>query len=413
MIIGAIRRDFSAERVRVSARVSWESSDRRPLEIFFETGAEFESDFQANAEAFATAAIVPAMRHGEERLRVDGTLCPRLADGLAVSTALIRKWYGAPRRPVRLEPTGGFSVPFPRVPPRAAACMTGGIDSLHLLVSNRRRIPAEHPESIADALVVSGMLTAGTVESERTKDHFSRTCRALSRWTHDLNLTLVPVTTNVRDLDPDIDFLQEEFFSAAISSIAHLFSRRWSSLSLASGGRAGGRRLGPGGTHPLLDPGYGSGAVEIRHVETSGDRLARVRELASWGAEVENAIVCLQSPASPPLNCGKCEKCMRTMVELLIVGRLGRTREYPSAEITVEQLRRLRLAARIEEYWTELPAALDAMGRGDMARVIRSKLRRSRLKEALKSIDKTLTGGALIRRFRGLRQRAAGGNEAT
>jgi hypothetical protein len=409
--IGAIHRRALGAKVRISADVAWENSGRRPVELFFETDARFESDFQANAEAFAAACVVPAMRHGEERLHVEGALCPRLVEGLETSTALLRKWYGAPRRQVRIEATGGFVASVPRVPARAAACLTGGVDSLHLFISNRRRFPAGHPGSFVDALAISGLLVAGAVESDRVRDHFSRTCLTLAKTTEELGLTLVPVTTNVRDLDPDIAFFEEEFAAAAVCSIAHLFARRWTSLSLASAARGAGEAI-LRGTHELLDPGYGSAAVEIQHVMSRGGRLNRVRELASWGASVEDVVVCLQSPESPPLNCGRCEKCTRTMVELLTVHRLARTRQFPSTDVTVERIRSLRLSMRVEEYWTDVLGPLEAMGRGDLAAAIRAKLRGARLKEALKSADRALADGAVARAWRSWRHRAAGGKAA-
>ena len=139
--ISELRLERTGSGARASARVSWEDSARPPLELFFETDARGMDDLTPEPEAFVTACALPAIHSGERRLRVEGPLCPRLAEGLATAAALVQGWYGGSRGPIPIEPSG-FRALVPRESPRAALFFTGGIDSTHLLRVNRRRLRA-------------------------------------------------------------------------------------------------------------------------------------------------------------------------------------------------------------------------------------------------------------------------------
>ena len=373
--------------------------------MFFETDASRERDFSAAPEAFAVACALPAMRHGEDRLLVEGSLCPRLAEGLEIAAALMRSWFGPPRRAIRVEARDGFRPPFPRETPRAALGLTGGIDSLHLLRRNRRDFPREHGEAFRDALAVCGLLSPGTADSPRSRETDRLAREALLGIAGDAGVELISVTTNLRDLETDVAFLEDEWIGAALSSAAHLFSARWSSFTLASGRDS--ERLLPRGTHPLLDPLFSSAALEVRHEGIRFGRLERVREIASWIAGVENIVVCLQRPEPPLLNCGACEKCVRTMTELLAVGALERTRFFPSAQVSAEMIRRLRLSVLVEDYWSDLLPLLAERGREDLVSEIRRKLRNARWKARLKALDARLTGGRGAKEWKSRRRARA------
>jgi len=92
---------------------------------------------------------------------------------------------------------------------------------------------------------------------------------------------------------------------------------------LASSGVAG--ELVAHASHPDLDPLFSSSAVEIRVGDPHVARLEKVRRLADW--EPARSIVqpCWQRSdrlTDGRLNCGRCEKCVRTMLALLSLGKL-------------------------------------------------------------------------------------------
>ena len=413
MKIESLRRESAGKDARASARVVWETADRAPFELFFETTAGQAGPFDASANAFLTACYLPAIRHGEARIRVEGEACPRLAAGLGTAAALLEQWWGPPRRPIPIE-AAAWSAPVPAGTPREALFLTGGVDSLALLHQNRASFRPGDRGSFADALHVEGLLFPGP-DSESRGRHRARVRRALDGIARAADVALVEVRTNLRDLEPDQRFLADEWIAPALASAAHLFGRRWSGVTFASGRDI--PHLQPRGTHPLLDPCFSTAATEIRHSGIRFSRLEKLRSMAGWTAGIGNLLVCFDAPDGEAPNCGRCEKCVRTMAELAAIGRLDAAAQFPESRLRPESVRALSLTALVLDYWEDLLPALAGRGESDLVEAIRERLAAARKAEQwlagrnwsgpLRSLDHRWLGGALLRMRRRIRRRAA------
>ena len=405
MRISDLRLQRTSASARASARIAWEDSARPPFELFFETDSRGMADLVPDPEAFVTACVLPAIHHGERRIVVDGFLCPRLSEGLQNAAALLRGWYGPPRKPIQIEASEGFRAIVPRQPPRSALYFTAGVDSSHLLHANRRHYPLDHPFSFAECLSVHGHLRAESEDSPWN----ARALSALERVAAAHRLALVPVRTNLWDLSPDLELVTRESLSSALAAAAHLFRGRWTSITLASGRDLAHERKR--GTHPLLDPLFSTSAVEIRHDTVRLTRFERLRDIAANGNGVDSLIVCLAYPGAPHLNCGECEKCLRTMTHLLALGCLSRARTFPHRDVRPEMIRGIPIAPQEAEYWEEALPLLARIERDDLVAAIHEKLGESRRlqlwhedagwKGRLRRLDRRFLGG----RMAGLRRR--------
>jgi hypothetical protein len=400
--INDVRLERSGAGARAVARVTWEDCPRPPLDLFFETDESGSEDMQAAPEAFVTACILPAMRDGERRLEIEGPLCPRLVDGAASAIAMLAGWWGPPRRAVVIEARAGLKSLRPRRPERAAVFLTGGVDSRHLLRTNRRHFDEGHPARIVEGLSVFGHLCPSNEVTVKWND---RLLAALSGAAKDLRLPLVRVRTNIWELAPDVEFLASESLSSAIASATHLFRSRWSSVMFASSREL--TRQPTRGTHALLDPLWSSSALEVRYLETPLTRLERLHAIADEPPGVRDLLVCLAFPAAPHLNCGECEKCVRTMLELVTVGRLAEARHFPRRVVEPQMVAAIAMNAyQAEDYWKELVPALERVGRSDLAAAVVAKIeqcRRDRVwasdagwKGRLRRFDRRVLGGRML-----------------
>jgi hypothetical protein len=369
MRIENIRSEKKEAKARITATVTWEDSDRPTREIYFETDEGFAQDLSCNPHSFLVGCIMPAMRHGEERIAIDETICPEVRNGLETAMGWICEWYGPPRKPVRIEAKPGVRPPLPRTGERAGSFLSGGLDSLAILRANRLDFPLDHPRSIKDCLVVYGFdiggLAAGSGQDFET---FERAMATLPAVAEDAQVTLIPVFTNVRHLEDDVYFWMYEFHAAALASVAHAFARRLTCMSISS--TIGIEKQHAWGSHPVLDPNYSSTDLQVRHEGVRLSRLDKAKLVAGWDVAVQNLRVCWTNPPGM-LNCGKCEKCVRTMTELLIAGKLSHTRAFPADDVSSEMIESVTSAAKyIDAQWRDLIEPLTQMGRLDLVKAI-------------------------------------------
>jgi hypothetical protein len=363
MIITDIRTQQSAERATLSAHVRWEDCDREPLDVYFETERRFADALACSTHPFLTASVLPAMDSGEQRIRVDGAVCPQLRQGLTTVVSTIRHWYTSTRPAPTIEMTSRSTVAPRAMPGRAACFLTGGVDSLATLRANHLTFDATHPAAIKDAVIVFGL----EVEDRKAFDHVLTSLSAISQ---DAGITLIPVSTNVRSLNGDWEFWHSQFMGAALAAVAHGLGRRFSLVSIASDYDI--PNLRPHGSHPLMEPNFSSYETRIQYDGITMSRLEKTRLLADWDVALRNLRVCNKTEHynAIRLNCGKCEKCLRTMLALLVLGVLDRTNAFPDQDVTPQALSQIYLNDKAAPFYRELIVPLEEIGRADLARCL-------------------------------------------
>jgi hypothetical protein len=369
MQIANIRIESTDARKRAVGTVTWEDCDRPSRDVYFETTEEFGEYLSIDTDAFVTAAILAACAHGERRLLVEGEICPVLRDGLVTAMSLVSHWYHLGWKPVVLEGKTRSTGRPRSSEQRAAVFLLGDIDSLATLRANRLDYPPQHPATVRDGFLVCGL--------EDQPPAFEHLMASLSAFARAADITLIPVHTNLRSLDDGWEFWSDLSVAAGFSSIAHAFKRRIGRASIAAGYDI--PNLYPHASHPLLDPNYGSYDVAIRHDGVALSRLAKTRLVAEWDVALAALRVCDRSEDYPPgyLNCGLCEKCLRTLLALLALGALERAITFPGIDLSEEiVMTTIRLHRRNIHFYRELIAPLQEIGRNDLARCIQRKLDR-------------------------------------
>jgi hypothetical protein len=368
MKIEDLRLENNDDRCRVTATVVWEDCDRPKQDVYFETLREFAEGLSCNPYAFLIGCLLPAMHDGEERILLDAETCPELNVGLLKVMKWIRHWYGPERKLVRIEMKKRTNDDCPKHQRNAGFFFSGGIDSLATLCSNRLDFPISHPGSIKDGLLVYGL-------EIYQPEKFEPVLKSLSTIAADTGITLIPVYTNIRYLNDDWKFWRFEFQGAVFSAIAHAFSRRLNLAYIASTNDIPNMR--PFGSHPLIDPNYSSTCLRMSHHGITLSRLDKTKLVAGCHVALQNLRVCnkIEYYEEGSLNCGQCEKCVRTMLALLAIGKLDKIRSFPVDNVTEElcheavELRRMTFP-----HYHELLEPLEQRGRQDLVRIIESKI---------------------------------------
>jgi hypothetical protein len=355
VIVDDLRLSSVDDRCEISARVRRGDGDERRL--WYRFPGQF-APAQVDGSPFLAGLLVWAMRNRED-VTVDAPVSPRLLASVDQVMAVYRSMY--PQRYRRV------SVSAPEGAPPPATELTGsffsrGVDSwfavLTALEDDPQSPPLTHLVFSRDFFPVDGW-TPEVVEARAraTLEAAARTgCEAIE------------LNTN----------LKREFGGAQLASgaLALGFSR----MIIPSGSMHG--ELVPAGTHPALDYRFSTERTEIVHYGDA-NRLTKVERVARSPLALDTLHVCRWNRTVTEHNCGRCEKCLRTMLELHLVDALngGPKFDQPLNPAGVASLDKELGVNR--HIWVEILHALkDRPGDGQLAAAVRLIIAQSDLSEA-------------------------------
>jgi hypothetical protein len=266
-----------------SATVSWEDHDYPDQELIFEIrDGELAASRQTDepcADAFLCACFPLAAAHGESRVRIEGQPCPLLIEGLYTAHAWWTSWGGMPSAAPSIETPSRVNHRVPARPRRGVVFLSGGVDSLHVLMRNHRRYSQDDPAYIREALFIHGF-DIGKRSRDPENERFRRALRGLEPVVEEAGLRLTLCRTNLRHLPSKPGFWEHRQVGAALAAVGH--AAVMGPAFLFVGGTYPVAHPVPAGSHAAVDGLFSSQRVTVIHDGSRFSRLDKVRELASW-----------------------------------------------------------------------------------------------------------------------------------
>lgn len=149
-------------------------------------------------------------------------------------------------------------------------------------------------------------------------------------------------------------------------------------------------QLVPLGSHPLTDPLWSNGSVNIVHEGAEARRLDKIVLIARDGQALANLRVCFDDMNR---NCGRCAKCLRTMIPLRLMG--VSSAPFPPLP-PLGRIRKMSIANDIELIF--LKENIDS-GAGTMdpalLRALQVCMKRFQRRRLLTDVDEVFLGGAV------------------
>ncbi len=277
-----------------------------------------------------------------------------------------------------------------------AAFFSGGVDSFFTVLRNEIPGPASFP---ADELICVGGFDIPLGNIAAFERHAARMEEAAER----LGKRLVPVVTNLRETRLESAGWFMLLHGAALIGIGLLLERRYGRLLIASSNDYG--LPTPIGSHFLTDPLLSTSRTRVLHDGAAFRRCEKIQLLSESPVAMSSLHVCWRTAAED--NCCSCEKCLRTMVTLEILGRLEGCEAFPRRRIGPREVARVYTSREgLQRYWEELGVLALARGRSDIAEAIGRSMRRSGRVRPLLSWISRLRGKRLVWRSAGpLRRR--------
>jgi hypothetical protein len=371
----------------LSARVAWEDCEFPPQQLSFEItespgdgGSTAKtadanlllSNDDLNPDAFLAACFPLAAVHGETRVKIDGRPCSMLVEGLRTAHAWWRSWGGMPATPPEIEVIARGSSKIPSVPRRAMGFLSGGVDGLHMLMCNHRLYRQDDPAYIRDVLFVHG-LDIGKRARDPENDRYRNALRRLEQLASEAGVRLIPCRTNLRHFPSRLGFWESRHSGAGLAAVGHAVSRGPAFVFIA--GTYSLYNPDPWGCHPAVDGLFSSQRVTVIHDGSRFSRLEKVRDLAEWPAALAALRACPSQPTGLTANCGQCEKCLRTRLELLAAG-VAETEAFGPSFTPIELWQGVAPADVGERiiFYEELLPALRSRGFDGLCAVIEEKL---------------------------------------
>jgi hypothetical protein len=414
LVVRDIRAAESAAGVTLSARLVTPRLALPPT-VWFQYPLNFAPFVVSNGDPFFPVALLAAMRH-DRRLVIESDVSSTL---LAAASRIMGNYQKLPAGEPRFQriEVVADSVPRTNRGPMAGAFFSCGVDSFYTLLGNVARYPDEDSRAVSHLVLVHGFDIPLEQESffETVRDQVDVVARTLGK-------TLVPVRTNVRDLLSGMDW-SHHAVGPALASVGLSLGRLFHTLFIASGAAFGELRPTATGCHPGLDPLWSTETLEFVHAGTGAKKADKIPVIASSPLALRTLRVCWKNPGGS-YNCGRCEKCLSTMVLLDLHGVLGQTGQFPprldlgriaGLDLTVGRYRRT--------LWFDILARVRATGgRPELVEAIETALAHgawaaSRLglvdagagrcfariglnPARIKALDQLILGGLLTRLFR-------------
>ena len=372
-----LRSDF----VRVSAKIEIQSKGSL-LCYWFDVPSDLSASLSDSGNPWAVLMLPLACYFGEPLL-IEQPLDRVLHDNLLGLRSVWSAWYPEIKSvPIEADKLVGIDrrdVPID-LSKRTISSFSGGIDSLFTFYRHKDQVLGDGTGLIDDFLCVGGFNTP--------LDDFDQMRARLGPFAARFGRRLVPVLTNIRYGHHAVETLYsigswEERLAhgAFLAAIVHLLGRRYREFLIPPSFTYS--YVQPWGSHPMCDPLLSASDLRVVHDGAAFNRAERTAVVVRHDESLGVLQVCARNGYGLG-NCSRCEKCLRTMATLDVMGVMDRARTFDWSCYSVQQLCRVWLPSRSQQDSFEIIAKrAEEEGRPDIAGAARASLAFSRRRKAV------------------------------
>ena len=308
--IRAIRQFRSDSFLRVEATVAGDL-------VWFETG---DADVRPFPEAFISAFLLPAMFRGAPLL-IEGEISPPWRANLAGLMKIFESWWGYPSIPIL---SAHRQRTCPRTTGKTALFFTGGVDSFYSLLKGDMKV---------DYLVYVHGFDIPLLDQRR----FELLKRSLDVIAAQTQTRLMVIRSNLREHPLFTSINWEKTHGGALASIAHILEEVKTFIVSSSYPNTCDK---PFGSHFKTDPLWATDDFSIRYMGGEYWRWQKLAMIADHPLVQRHLHVCWEN-RDQQLNCSRCEKCLRTMVSLVLCGKLAECRVFTNRDSIAMNIHRI------------------------------------------------------------------------
>jgi len=306
------------ETVTVAYRFAAAARADAAGELWFRVPRDYRDWIHSGPEPAVAALTFVAMALGED-IEVAEPVSPRFHYGFHRAVEHFHLWWPQVR-PVALH-APGFATAQPPGANAVVSCFSGGVDSFHTLYAHLDGATA-HPD-----FRLTHLFFAHGFDIPLTDPAYDALAAEFAELARPLGLSVVRLATNARRfLDPHIEW--QSTHGTVIAAGALLLSGGVRRFIIPSTNRQS-TVFATCGSNPITDPLLRTESLDIIHYGTHLSRIQKILAIAERREARAHLRVCWQNVAGAR-NCGRCVKCLNTMMPLAIVGALPHFPVFPA-----------------------------------------------------------------------------------
>lgn len=353
-------------RVRLVGRLEYRDRTRATEQLWFEVPAALAGELSRTGNPWLACLLPYAVTLGEP-LELESPVDPQLYEGALAMMQVWGAWYPGERDGVELH-CDLLSVGSPDPAGRVGAFFSGGVDSFHTLLRHEPMGGAIIPIHIDDIITVWGLdVPLGNPAA------FSAVAEDVASVAAALGKTSVTMATNLRESGWQATNWGQMGQGPALAALALALEGRYRRVLLPSSLSYSSVRVW--GTHPLVDPLLSTSRTEVHDDGALDNRRAKIAVIADSDLAMQHLRVCWIAQSDS--NCGKCEKCLRTLTAFELLGKRDRCVTFPPDAWSLEALAGLRYRNDLDRrYMLRLAEHAEVQGRDDIVKAIDRAVRR-------------------------------------
>jgi len=399
-----VRSPDSPERLRLVGEITYGVAGWSPERWWFEVADEYAPFLSRSGNPWLGCLLPLAAKIGEP-LHIARPVDRRLFQGAHEILRVWASWYPEIHpvpivwaswypeiHPVPIEAAALEDAPAGNGG-RTGAFFSGGVDSFFTVLHHADTERDEGRRPIDDLIWVRGLDIP--LARREAGDRMYADLREAAR---ELDKELVEIRTNARETRLETaDWACLTHGCVTIASGLAL-EARYARLLVSSSRPY--RRLREYGSHPLTDALLSTGRTQVVHYGCGYTRVEKTARVGRSAASLARLHVCWKGASET--NCGRCQKCYKTMAALDLLGVLDHCRTLDVRRYSVERLGRVYFAEEYRRYaFEEIRALAKRLGRHDVVRAINRAFRRTdriqRWLPAARRLDGLLERAGVVR----------------
>ena len=283
--------------------------------VYFSLDSKNHDYAASDASPFAAALLLASMKQGED-LIIRGSISKKLYDGMQTIMTEVTGW-DIGLKPIEVKPDSLTSDQFK--PVKTATFFSGGVDSFYTYLKHKA-------DTTKANRVDSLILVNGFDVDPRNQALWRLTLENITAIAETEKVELVVVKTNIHALLEPI--LAWDYTHGGCMAAVGLFLRNQFRQIYIPSTHSVAEQI-PWGSNLALDKHWSTETTAFRHDGSETTRLGKVTsQISKSPVALKYLRVCYMN-TSGTYNCGRCDKCLRTMVNLYIAGALEAATTFP------------------------------------------------------------------------------------